>query len=337
MDASSPSDHHLSTNTESEQSPRPVEVTIVERPNRPPSHYRVEQFYEMPPRYLRAAILYIATCLSTFIAGAFMSGQIMVEEGTYWPLIVRDWSVLQEWGWGYSLSIMGILTFHELGHYLQSRRYGVPASLPYFIPLPVIQPFGTLGAVIVQRTGWRDRKILFDIAVTGPLAGLVLTIPILYFGLLESRYIDFPKDVDMSQVIRFGDPLIMKLMAAQVLGEQPPNTEIMLTPLLFAGWVGLFVTALNLIPLGQLDGGHILYALLGRKAHYVAISLTMLAIALMTWFGQYEYILMLILVIFMGVKHPPTGNDRAELGKMRTVIGWLTLAFLILGFTVDPI
>lgn len=314
-----------------------VDVVIVDQPVRRPPPCREEHLYEVHPRYFLAASLYVATLLSTFMAGTFMSGEIMVEEGTYWPLYVGNWEALLTWGFKYSLGIMGILTFHELGHYVQARRYKVPASLPYFIPipLPMLQPFGTLGAVIVQRSGWSNRKILFDIAVSGPLAGLVLTIPILYFGLLNSTYMVLPEDPTSG--LRFGDPLLLKLMATVVLGEQPPNTDIALTPFLFAGWVGLFVTALNLIPLGQLDGGHILYALLGRRARQVAMGLTIGAVVLMTLFSSYTYVVMLILVVLMGVKHPPTGDDRVAIGSVRVVIGWLTLAFLILGFTPTPI
>ncbi|MCA9041238.1 MAG: site-2 protease family protein [Planctomycetaceae bacterium] len=312
----------------------PVEIIIVdESAQKRRSSVPHEHFYELPPRYYLAAMLYLATFLSTFLAGAIMSNELLPSTGGW----VGDQGKLLYWGFGYSLGIMGILTFHELGHYLQARRYGVPASLPYFIPLPVIQLFGTMGAVIVQRSGWRNRKILFDIAVTGPLAGLVLTVPILYFGLMSSSYLELPPNYEDLGIVRFGDPLILKLMAAQVLGEQPPNTEIELTPLLYAGWVGLFVTALNLIPLGQLDGGHILYALLGRRAHHVAMGLTLLTVALMIWFSRYTYVIMLILVVLMGVKHPPTGDDQISLGRMRIVVGWLTLAFLILGFTPTPI
>ena len=307
-----------------------MDIEIVEVPRRPPSPYRDEQFYEMPPRYLLAAALYVLTCLSTFLAGALMSGQVLPHDGGWYG----DGQLLFDWGFKYSFGLMSILTFHELGHYFQARRYKVPASLPYFIPLPLVQIFGTLGAVIVQRAGWRSRKILFDIAVTGPLAGLVVAIPIVYLGLLNSSYVEFAPGPES---IRFGDPLILKLMAYYLLGPQPAGTEIVLTPLLFAGWVGLFVTALNLIPMGQLDGGHILYALLGKRAHYVAIALTLLAVGLMAYFQYYVYMLMLVLVVMMGVKHPPTGNDREPLGAMRIVVGWLSLAFLILGFTPTPI
>ncbi|MEZ6045290.1 MAG: site-2 protease family protein [Planctomycetaceae bacterium] len=325
---------------ENQSADRGVTVEVIS-PNDPryrPAAIPQPQSYEHPPRYILAAFLYVATCLSTFLAGALHSGQILVEEGKEWEPFVNDWGLLWEWGLSYSLAVMGILTFHELGHYLQAKRYGVPASLPYFIPFPMLNPFGTMGAVIVQRTGWRDRKILFDIAVTGPLAGLVLTIPILYFGLKSSEYMPIqPELMGEPGFIRYGDPLIVKLMASWILGEQPANSDILLTPLLFAAWVGLFVTALNLIPLGQLDGGHILYALIGRKAHRLALALVLFAVIWMVYNHRYEYTLMLILVAWMGVKHPPTGDDRAHLGPFRVIIGWLTLAFLILGFTPTPL
>lgn len=246
-----------------------------------------------------------------------------------------QWQQMLSDGAIYSSCVMAILLAHEMGHFLQAKRYGVPASPPFFIPFP-ISPFGTMGAVIVQGAGKADRKMMFDIAVSGPLAGLVLAIPITYWGIVYSQIIDIPQQPLMPGS-QYGDPLMIKWMAAAILGEYGPNQDIQLNPMLFAGWVGIFVTALNLIPVGQLDGGHILYTLIGKRAHVVAITLMFAAIGYMVWNQNFTYMLILFLLIFFGPRHPPTANDDVPLGWPRIIIGWLTLAFIILGFTPDPI
>lgn len=281
------------------------ELEMVESPERSKNPSRRVRRPALRQRYFLAGGLFLATVLSTIIVGGFV----------------------------YSAAVMAILLFHEMGHYLQAKRYHVPASLPYFIPMP-INPLGTMGAVIVQAAGFANRKALFDIAISGPLAGLLLALPITYWGLTQSEYKPFP---DQPGTLIFGDPLILSWMAEWILGPQPEGKEIVLNPLLFAGWVGIFITALNLIPIGQLDGGHILYTLLGRKAHYVAMGIVFGAAGCMYWYGSYHYAMMLVLVLLMGVKHPPTSNDAIELGWPRIILGWLTLLFIIVGFTPEII
>ena len=169
-------------------------------------------------------------------------------------------------GLTYSAAVMGILLAHELGHYLQALRYGVPASPPMFIPMP-LPPLGTMGAVILQGAGFANRKVLFDIAISGPLAGLAVALPVVWWGLQNSTVMT----INPSQTaLIFGDPLILEWMYELQHGMLAPNQEVVLNPLLHAGWVGVFITAVNLVPGGQLDGGHILYTLSGRKAHWVA-------------------------------------------------------------------
>ncbi len=262
-------------------------------------------------RYFLAGGLFLATIASTFYVGTFIPGSGLISGITY------------------SSAVMAILFFHEMGHYLQARRYHIHASVPYFLPLP-ISPLGTMGAVIVQAAGFANRKALYDIAISGPLAGLLLALPISYWGLSETQYVFFPKNAES---ISFGDPLIIQCMAEWILGPKPAGHEILLNPLLFAGWVGIFITALNLIPIGQLDGGHILYTLIGRKAHQVAIGLVIGAAIAMVVTDHYEYSVMLFLVFLMGAKHPPTANDSIELGWPRLILGWGTLSFIIVGFT----
>jgi membrane-associated protease RseP (regulator of RpoE activity) len=264
----------------------------------------VAQVVDQPrrQRVVLPVLLFIATCVSTYTLG----------------------------GPQYSLALMTILLCHEFGHYIQARRYHVPASLPYFIPMP-FSPIGTMGAVIGMRGNMGNRKTLFDIGISGPLAGLVPTLICCYLGLQSATIAPVPPGV-----ATFGDPLLLKFMSYLHFGALPTGWDVMLNPLLFAGWVGLLITALNLIPIGQLDGGHILYALLGRKAHFVARTLLMGAIVAVALTGNWGWSLMIGLLILTRPEHPPTGNDHVPLGTGRTVLGWLALLFVIVGFTPQP-
>lgn len=288
-------------------------------------------------RKRRALLLFLATCISVFMVGMIPGGG---PAGFFVFLKLlftgADWGnmlLLVQNGITYALAVIAILGAHEMGHYLQARRYHVPASLPYFIPFP-ISPFGTMGAVIVQGAGIANRKEMFDIAISGPLAGLVLTFPILTIGLLDAGTAPLPEN-PIGPV--FGDPLIITWMFDWLRGPRPEGHEIILNPLLFAGWVGVFITALNLMPIGQLDGGHILYTLIGRRAHTVAYLLLYGAIFYMVFTGEYAYGLILMLLLIMGPKHPPTADDSVPLGLFRVILGWLTLAFILIGFTPKPI
>jgi membrane-associated protease RseP (regulator of RpoE activity) len=196
-----------------------------------------------------------------------------------------------------------------------------------------------MGAVIVQQAGTADRKSMFDIAISGPLAGLVLALPMAWWGIRNSQIMAVPPGA-VVQV--FPDPLILKWIVRYYFGELGPNQDIQVNPLLFAGWVGIFITGLNLIPIGQLDGGHILYCLLRRRAHVVARWLFLGAAAIVaanSFFGDQRYTgwwLMLALLWMFGTRHPPTADDRMQLGTGRIVLGWLTLAFIIIGFSPRP-
>jgi membrane-associated protease RseP (regulator of RpoE activity) len=255
-------------------------------------------------RALVPILLFAATCLSTWLAG----------------------------GLAFSLVIMTTLLAHELGHFLQARRYGVPASLPYFIPMPA-SPIGTMGAVIMMQPGMGNRRVLFDIAVTGPLAGLV---PALLFSILGLQWSQLVATGDERVGLTLGEPLLFKLLAYMAFGPLSEDQGIALHPVAFAGWVGIFITALNLIPIGQLDGGHILYALLLRRAHVVAQVLLLAAmIAVVVW-GYWGWTLMILLLMLMGPMHRPTANDDVPLGTGRRILGWASLLFVPLGFTPVP-
>jgi len=291
-----------------------------------------------------ALILFLLTCLSTFLTGLIILGQPLFPtvleflDVRFLRYFMKNFPAHLVTGLVYSGCVMGILGAHELGHYLQARRYGVPASFPFFIPFP-ISPFGTMGAVIVQQSGVADRKSMFDIAISGPLAGLVVALPVTYFGIVGAKVIEISGPGPA-----YGDPLLLKWMYAAILGPIPAGSDVAIdyNPMLFAGWVGIFITALNLIPIGQLDGGHILYCLIGRRAHYVARALFLTAATVVVYsiaFGDGDYMgwsLMLFLIWMFGTRHPPTANDRMKLGPVRVVLGWLTLMFIIIGLTPTP-
>ena len=250
------------------------------------------------------SLLFIATCLTTYLAD----------------------------GLAFSVALMLILTTHELGHFLQALRYRVPASLPYFIPMPY-SPIGTMGAVIGMQAHVGDRRALYDIGISGPLAGLVPAIGCSIVGLQLSQVVTV---VGKKGFLILGEPLLFKFLAFLTFGSLAPTQDVALHPVAFAGWVGIFITGLNLIPIGQLDGGHVLYALLLRRAHAVAMFLMLAAIVAVVAFGYWGWLLMLTLLYMMGPKHPPTADDTVPLGAGRTILGWLTLAFIFLGFTPQP-
>ena len=255
-------------------------------------------------RWVAPLVLFVLTCGSTYLVG----------------------------GAGYAASLMLVLLCHEFGHFLQALRHRVPASLPFFIPMP-LSPVGTMGAIIGMQPGVADRKKLFDIAVTGPLAGLLPALVFSVIGLRLSKVVDTS---ELSQAIYLGDPLLFRFLGWLIVGPLAENQDILLHPVGFAGWFGILITALNLIPIGQLDGGHVLYALIGRRAHRVAIVLLLGAVAAMVLSGQFDWLLMVFLLFLIGWKHPPTSDDTVPLGLGRMLLGWLVLLFIPLGFTPIP-
>ena len=288
--------------------------------------------YPPPPPPVRRIwlplLLFIITCVSTFVAG---TGIIFSDHlpKVWWPAIVD--------GLMYSAAVMTILLCHEMGHFVQAWRYGVYASLPYFIPFP-LTPIGTFGAVIRLDPQRGDRKAIFDIGISGPLAGLVPTLIFLVLGLSWSTWVPVPVFPNgQGEHFVLGEPLLMRYFTYLLKGPIPPGQDLMWHPIAFAGWVGLLITSINLIPIGQLDGGHILYGMFLRKAHVASMALLVLAITLSVWLKLTNWWLMLGLITILGTRHPPTANDYAPLGTGRYVLGILTLAFLFLGFTPTPI
>ncbi|MDR2757584.1 MAG: site-2 protease family protein [Planctomycetaceae bacterium] len=232
----------------------------------------------------------------------------------------------------FSIPLMLILTCHELGHFIQMQRYGVRSSLPYFIPMP-IGPFGTLGAVIAMDGRIPNSRALFDIGISGPLAGLIPTLFCLYYGIKWSYFIPVSLSGDMT----FGNPLLFQTMVYWIFGSVPSDVILYLHPVGLAGWVGLFLTSLNLMPFGQLDGGHVFYTLLGRHAINVSWVAFYIVIILVIWFRLWHWSLILILLAWIGIAHPPTADESVKLTPLRRILGWGILAFIVLGFTPTPI
>ena len=226
----------------------------------------------------------------------------------------------------YASGLLLILLAHEMGHYLAARRHGVSATLPYFIPMP-LPPFGTMGAVIKMKGIIPDRKALMDIGAAGPYAGLAVALPLIYIGAKLSTPVEMSVLDDTA--IALGEPLLFRIIVNAAGMETAPGYDLLLHPLAYAGWVGLFVTALNLLPIGQLDGGHIVYALFGRRSRYAAgvYHAVLLYIALFHFAGW----LLPVILLFIIRRHPPTANDAAAPDGRRRAAG---IAALILFFMV---
>ena len=263
--------------------------------------------------------LFLATLLTTLFVGAIMEGAHPLTDPA---------SFLQ--GVPFSASLMLILGFHELGHYLTGRAYGVQVSLPYFIPLP-LPPMGTMGAIIRMRSPIPNRKVLFDIGIAGPLLGLVLAVPVLVTGLILS-----PVKSLSGVALQEGNSLAYLLLKWLVKGPIPEGFDVILHPMALAGWLGLFVTALNLMPLSQLDGGHIAYAALGprqRRIVWLFLGALLLLFLVSRWQG---WLVWVVLAVALGLGHPPPLDDLTPLDWPRRVLAVIALGLLVVLLTPLP-
>ena len=304
--------------------------TPSERPENP----RV--FYAKPRRVLLPVVLFLLTCVSTFWVGVCQWTPNLLEP---WRLVIVGGSLLPlrellltnwESGLIYMACVLTILLLHEFGHFFMTVYYRVPASYPFFLPFP-LNPLGTLGAVIGMQGNVADRKQIFDIGIAGPLAGLVAAVPIAYYGVSQ---------LDMTGPdyggLGFRMPLLLDWFAkiTEVPGYQSGQIVFLnkLNPWFVAGWVGMLVTGLNMMPVGQLDGGHVTYTMFGKAAHVIAQLAIVGAIGYMVYHLNFMLGLMVVLVLLMGPKHPPTLDDSVPLGVFRYALGLASLTIPVLCF-----
>jgi membrane-associated protease RseP (regulator of RpoE activity) len=269
--------------------------------------------------------LFVATVLSTLYIGAlYQTGEF---EG--WRMLWR--------GWPFSLSLLLILGTHELGHYFAARYHNVPVSLPYFIPLPTrFSLIGTMGAFIRLKAPVKNRRALLDVGAAGPLAGMVFAVPILLYGLATSEVGPLP--VDTSYILE-GNSILYWLAKFIVFGRPLPagGVDVQLNQVAWAGWVGLLVTGLNLIPLGQLDGGHVAYVLFGKKARQLFWPAIIGLIGLAALTSTPMWFIWVVLLYFLGRYHAVPLDDVTALDSRRRLIAFFTLLLFVLVFTPVPI
>lgn len=262
-------------------------------------------FENIPTRKLLVHLfLLIATLFTTFLAG----------------------------GLAFGITLVLILGAHEMGHYFMTRKWGVAATLPYFLPAPPPFIAGTFGAFIKMKSPIPNRRVLLEIGAAGPIAGFIVCVPALIIGLTLSEIREPHVPLEFS----FGSSLLLSLLTNLVLGVTPENSDILLHPIAFAGWIGLFITALNLLPIGQLDGGHIIYALFANNHHIISTFAFFILIPLGYFFWQGWFIWAIIVAIF-GFRHPPLIDESVTLTKQEKRIGLVSFVIFVLTFIPSPI
>ncbi len=315
-------------------------------------------------------ILFILTIFSALLVGVNIPPEVAPADGSipFAYLLTHIYT-----GWPFALAMMGILFTHEMGHYLTCRYYNIPATLPFFIPAPFISPFGTLGAFIAMRGIPKNKRILFDVGVAGPLAGLVIAVPVLLYGLsisplgpiatansgssgllegnsllyLFSKYLVFHKFLPEPTTMNGFSPVVYWLQYF-FSGHPIPygGLDVQLDSVAWAGWGGLLVTALNLVPVGTLDGGHVVYGLFGEKARRifpVAIGLLLLFSVLpviLTFSLQafnFSWLLWVFILFWLGNVRSQPLDDITPLDTKRRVLGFIVLIIFILIFTPIPL
>lgn len=268
--------------------------------------------------------LFLITVVTTLFAWVWINDNSLKD-------IIAHPGVLAK-GIPFSFTLLVILGLHELSHYAVSKKYGLTVSLPYFIPFPNI--LGTMGAIIVSRSPFHDRKSLFDVGIAGPLASFFLSIIALIVGLQSSEII---RPVITSKTFLIGGSLLYNFICRLHFPNIPYGYTYSITPMMFAGWVGIFVTALNLIPMGQLDGGHISYALFGRR-HGLITKVAMVVLLLIgIYYRSHLWIIIVLLITLLGHRHMPPLNDITPLNPGRIVLAGFAFLILVLCFIPVPI
>jgi membrane-associated protease RseP (regulator of RpoE activity) len=279
-------------------------------------------------------LLFVLTIVTTTFVGV---EQYIAFQADFQPVrSVALTAALLVRGLWYSGTILAILGCHELGHYFACRYYDVDASLPFFLPVP-ISITGTLGAFIRIREPIPQKRMLFDIGIAGPIAGFLVAVPALFIGLAMSHVVRVP--TGEPGLLELGEPLLFKGASWLLWGTQPDGYSVNMHPVAFAAWFGLLATALNLFPIGQLDGGHISYAVLGRRSTYVTFA--MLGVALVLAYSYSSWLvwtgLMIVMLMLFGPRHPRVFDEDVPLDRTRVMLALFALAMFVLCFTPAPI
>jgi membrane-associated protease RseP (regulator of RpoE activity) len=281
----------------------------------------------------RYVVLFILTVVSTTLVGANHYAAFQLDFGNG-PLGLTTTQLLVNGLW-YSVSILAILGAHEFGHYYACRYYDVDASLPYFLPVP-LPLTGTMGAFIRIRQPIPGKRELFDIGIAGPIAGFLVAVPVLFVGTAMSHVVRVPPDF---QGVELGEPLLFKAVSWLIWGTQAQGYSVNMHPMAFAAWFGLLATALNLFPIGQLDGGHISYAVLGRRS--TAVTLVMVACLVGLTFVSTSWLVWTILTVgmllFFGPRHPRTSDEDEPLDSTRLWLALFAVIMFVLCFTPAPL
>ncbi|HEY3380360.1 MAG TPA: site-2 protease family protein [Vicinamibacterales bacterium] len=278
--------------------------------------------------------LFLLTLGTTTLVGAGHYASFLADFRAV--TVPGDWTLLLRGFW-YSVTILAILGAHEFGHYFACRYYRVNASLPFFLPVPPPLLTGTLGAFIRIRQPIPSKRMLFDIGIAGPLAGFVVAVPALFIGLAMSHVAALPKD--QTGMLSLGEPLLFKAATWMLFGSVADGYSLNMHPVAFASWFGLLATALNLFPIGQLDGGHIAYAVLGRRSTQLTLAAVGVAIVLtfISWSWLVWTILMIVMLFILGPKHPPTIDEHVPLDRTRLILALVALAVFVVTFMSAPI
>lgn len=264
-------------------------------------------------------LLFILTFISTLTVGAMHENVNLIKE----PFNIYK-------GLPFSVTLMVILLSHEFSHYAASKKHRVEATLPYFIPAPSL--FGTLGAYIKMKSPITTRNALMDIGASGPIAGFIISLIATVIGLSLSKVVP----VQGGEGIFLGDSLLFKGLIRLIIGSVPDNYDVLLHPIAFAGWIGFFVTSINLLPVGQLDGGHIAYAFLGEL--HEKISKILIGIMFMLGVLVFQgWLIWAALLLILGFRHPPIIYSEIPMDPRRKKIGWIAFIIFILTFIPAPI
>ncbi|MEW6352103.1 MAG: site-2 protease family protein [Thermodesulfobacteriota bacterium] len=273
-------------------------------------------------RWILNLVLFSATVVTTTLVGALHAGRM-----------TDSWPVFLARGFIFSIPLMAILSVHELGHYLTGRIRGLDVTPPYFIP--GFLPIGTFGAFIKIRSAITNRRVLMEIGAMGPLCGSLVAIPLLLVGLQMSSF--FPEATPSADGWTMGTSLILEFFCLLTFGQFSVHAHVVLHPTAVAAWYGLFITALNLLPMGQLDGGHVVYALFGPRAAKItsyACMCCLIPMGLLLWPG---WLVFGLLVTLLGLGHPPPLDPVTPLDRTGRIIGGLALAVFVTTFIPVPL